>query len=1438
MVNCLIQVFMGAVSGYYTNKLAISHLFTDIPLPGGNSWKAVIKKGGNKEKLAEDLSEIADDKILGSRPEVGDGKKKDSYLYQELSKAEVVNALDQCIEEIFQELQNSNTARKSLVGILEDFLKQDVGQYRLLEQSLLTAAAGWTIGDLIGEETFTAFCGELWHAMSSQEKNRLDEFIESIFWELSQGEEEITLEAVLGREICERAELVLAENIGNIFGETLFAENDSARMKMEGHLHSICRQIGFGNIVRNFLISLREKKVGDLVSVEGEVWLSEKLRSLLGKTEVKENLRKLFEIFMENLKQANWKLSDLLPEGCLENEKLLGLLADQIRDLQPFAGELYKENREFISERLNRELSGVIEEGTGNFLQNMVLLSAKDTILEKLGEFLEERMPIKIQSFMENPSREACLEICRGIGRISVSELAEKIEFDSLYSVVEKALYPEKEGMETSGYLMQKIKDISLATVIDHDMADYLSKKSDGFFTGFISEWLKGKEKKGQIEKAVHFLLGKLWRKPLRRQETEVLLGAIRKNSLSTRISGLFTRKWKKDGVLNENKTFFQWVYGQVSGITLSSVVPSVLQESPALLGRLMETYGNNLTVGAVVSSIPREPIKRKIRELFMEKAADYLPVRKIVKEKVLELDEDTLCEMMQKFMGKQLRPLNRIGGALGAMVGLLVFVVNPSIEMSLPMLVCAVVSYGLIGVVTNILALRGLFRPYHIKERKWLGRFTQKNGAISKLVMFFYRIFSKIPGMRNLFCLGYIPENRDMIAQKLAEFVAGNFLKPQDLLPEITLKPEMVQRFLEDHGAEIAEKAAGTLWKADWNPALKVIKNKISEGNFQEAVKGRIRDADISFLAGMVYPTLEAIQDQPLNNYVNPEKMAGGMTQILQKWAKESVHGRDDLQRWYEKEWKKKEVADFIPYFSGNGEEFWYKSRERILMYFYGDGLWKQAESMIVAAFSAVQEGKDKAIFSCFEGKNGNVLEKHMDSLELFLFRMLKRGCSQYLLNHEDDLVDKLDLEIQGMINDMADGMPLGGMAASMLGTRQIIAKVFHRTFIEPEVREMAAGYEETSGASEFFVEERLNDGLFDRNEERLLNKIGEIIKIQAGKLTIGDLEEILFAPLQEQLSDGQEEIEEKEQEKRQRKQQWSHQLCIAASEIWKQGRSSVMEPVNQILEGCFSLAGACTVGEYASLLRQDFVKDALEEKLLGGTFQAVQKPLVGQACTDFFRYILSSYVLSGCCGDYLSIITEDSLAVMLQNNWKRLCRLSCFDVFLSELLTCGSVDSAEGQKAGLSVLLKEAADSLKEKESVQEGCRKLIGGGMEILSGFFDMEIQDRTGVSNAPGQDMHRVIMEIIDDLNEALKYEKENRTTLVSVTEAIDFTRVICLAVMDMTDAQIEDLFQGFAGEYFLSLKLSGALGFVFGVPVVQWIAAAAALGSELVGKKKV
>ena len=163
IINGLIQIFMGAVSGYYTNKLAISHLFTDIPLFGNRSWKAVIKKGGNKERLAEDLSEIAEDKILGNSSE------RNSYLYQELSKEEVLHSLDQCVLAVFEELEQGETAQTSLVTVLREFLTRDQ-EKEILENVLETICSEWRLRDVISERAFTDFCMENFGKESFSEK--------------------------------------------------------------------------------------------------------------------------------------------------------------------------------------------------------------------------------------------------------------------------------------------------------------------------------------------------------------------------------------------------------------------------------------------------------------------------------------------------------------------------------------------------------------------------------------------------------------------------------------------------------------------------------------------------------------------------------------------------------------------------------------------------------------------------------------------------------------------------------------------------------------------------------------------------------------------------------------------------------------------------------------------------------------------------------------------------------------------------------------------------------------------------------------------------------------------------------------------------------------------------------------------------------------------
>lgn len=1448
IINCLIQVFMGAVSGYYTNKLAISHLFTDIPLING-TWRAVIKKGGNKERLAEDLSELAEDKIIGKQTE--DPNAQNSYLYQELSRPDVLLVLDQCVDGIFQELEKSSIGQQSLAVLLGDYLKEDQSLYKLLEELLLKITADWEVQDFISKETFLTLFRELWEkelAPKLSEEQALQLLIDDICRELSESDTSITIEAVFGRDFCIEAEEVLLKKIGEILDDM---EHDRARMRMEGYLHSICRQLGMEAVLRRFFLSLREKKLGEMISIPGETWFSETLCVLLEQPKIQENLQILFDILKGELVQADWKLSDLLPEGCLESEAVLEALKGQIKRLQPFIGSLYEDNQEFISERIAKELTAVIEEGTGNFLQNMVLFSAKDMILLKMQEFLKEKLPGKIEGFLEEPPYELCMELSHALGELSVSSLTQKLSFDIIFNYLKQEL---QQGHSISNVLMEKAEYIPMSFFLTDELIDSIAKKADKFLLLFVSEWLKGEKKKEQTERVVSSLLESLWKKPLQKKELEALQKGIKKLSLPEKLFA-WLDKWigntkqkedtEQEGYIKQEEPMgLDLVYEKLSKKKIRDfLVPAInnidAERKELFFQTVVKKYNDSLTVRAILSAIPKEPLKKKIRALFTQNASRYLSIKPIVRKRILALDEDMLCAMMQKFMGTQLRPLNRIGGALGAMVGLLLWFLNPTLEMSLPMAVLFIVCYAFIGIGTNILALHGLFRPYHPKERRWLKHFAGQDENAENPVMAIYHFLSKIPGIRNLFCLGYIPEKKDQIARQLSSFVADNFLKPEELLPEINIKPEMVQGFLEKHKETMAEHAVKKLWEMDWEASIKQLAKKTlaQKGSGQAIIswlydRKEIETKEIetkgsSFLAKELFPVWQSIQERPLQDFINSKQSAEKMTAFLLGQAEHIGADQEKfagfLQTWYKKTWQEKTIGSFLP------KDQQIIAAQKIAnafsdMLYYGDNVSLWAKNFILKVLSS---SSDQCISELFDGKLGEAVENNLDSLELFFFQMLKQGCYRYLSSHEEELVDKIDLEIQAMMDTMAS-MPLGEMAASMLGTKQLIKIVFHRLFIEPPVSSIQSyheSYDENEDSSEdlseecyqkeeFVIQERLSDELFDRNEAVFLEKIQEIIKTQILTLTIERLQEILFA-----AAEGE-----------QAKEHWADSLC-ARFVIWKQCRNQSLEPIQQMVETLFALTETITVGEVMQQVHSTFLEEVFEQEIRNTIIGLVQKPSMKQACMDCFEYLFTTYLLSERLKTCLPVITEDFLAVTLQNNWKQWFDLPCIHEFLSEIFNIDFVGLLHDQESGLSILINETCDSLQKKEGVQEGCQEFLEKGIEILSELYAIK------PLGAGAKQIHLAALELLHGMNDAFQYQREHRAGLFKVAETVDFAKIIYLAVMDMTDAQIEELFKGFAGQYFLSLKLSGALGFVFGVPVIQWIAVLVVFGGGLIEKKK-
>ena len=129
-------------------------------------------------------------------------------------------------------------------------------------------------------------------------------------------------------------------------------------------------------------------------------------------------------------------------------------------------------------------------------------------------------------------------------------------------------------------------------------------------------------------------------------------------------------------------------------------------------------------------------------------------------KNNLIKLDEDEICNIAQSFMGKQLKPLSYFGALLGTVAGLIfAFGINGTINNfgfynRYQTTIMACVLMGLVGILTNVIALWMIFHPY------------EKNKFVAKIPLF--KVFSQ----------GYIPAHKEGFANGMAYFIDNELLK------------------------------------------------------------------------------------------------------------------------------------------------------------------------------------------------------------------------------------------------------------------------------------------------------------------------------------------------------------------------------------------------------------------------------------------------------------------------------------------------------------------------------------------------------------------------------------------------------------------------------------------------------------------------------------
>ena len=145
--------------------------------------------------------------------------------------------------------------------------------------------------------------------------------------------------------------------------------------------------------------------------------------------------------------------------------------------------------------------------------------------------------------------------------------------------------------------------------------------------------------------------------------------------------------------------------------------------------------------------------------------------IKKFASNNLSKYDEDEICNIVQDFMGGQLKPLSVFGAVLGVVVGVLYELIHPTSmgnfgfasSLSDMAMSCAVMAF--IGYITNVIALWMIFHPY--KENK---------------------IIAKIPFLKK-FALGYIPAHKNEFAIGMAKLIDDELLNKEEINKVFKLK-------------------------------------------------------------------------------------------------------------------------------------------------------------------------------------------------------------------------------------------------------------------------------------------------------------------------------------------------------------------------------------------------------------------------------------------------------------------------------------------------------------------------------------------------------------------------------------------------------------------------------------------------------------------------
>ncbi|GAB6099020.1 hypothetical protein JCM16358_08990 [Halanaerocella petrolearia] len=885
----------GGITGYITNDLAIKMLFRKYGPLGG-----VILE--TKEDFIKNTSELVEREIINHHT-----------IEDELAKDEFRGVFENIIEDILGKYLYQNTEdniRLSDIPELEQSFDNFLEFYEDNNQDFITDALDSLFDNIMVEDVVGV--NQVEHISSQcldtvidtlEETNTIENLVNDLYYENSK------------QEVANFISPRVFKQVANNLKDSTSNFHHQLESKFEGQIDrtidKLYRRLEISSTLSQVENQIQEKTFADLLGRDNTDNIANELLErtvrFLRSNEGRKLITKFLEDILDILKKIDLSLLELLNDDLQGN--LEYFMENQLPDLVEKGIRWIKRNKREIEDLIEEAAQETLDSGSG--VKNWIKKQLKDIFMGNIAREFEvvDKIVTGIEDGVDirKLSKEVTKEIIDYIKDNSIGEIIQYLDDKNVIRIKDLTRMIDKNIDQIIGKLdltqLDYLFETKIGKVINIELKQYFEDNIKGMLIKkFKDEFLFTKRLTKTVQREISNRVLDVVNLELEElisaqkvdenldQINEQVLAKINKNKeevltkIIKTINDFISNKRFSDLITNESRDEISKEVERSSTYYLQDQISELkYQEVTDLYDKLNKKKDLTTNLTDLILDLVNQNLSDMIEGKIEGAVADNLS----------KLPDEKIQDMVEEFMGTELKPITLLGSILGFGSAIGLYFGQGAMSGSIPAGLrfgLSIFAYGAVGYITNVIALKMIFRPY--EEKEFLGM--------------------KVP-----FTPGVITKKKPKFANSMADFVDDELLNSnavdeifktkRDGL-EINFKEtisnnnyQMLQEMLENNNEFIAEKTfygtlnfVGQKQKEIINQIMEQL-GQIDLGRFdtsrlESELKQKSKEALLN-----TDDLIEEYLEEGLNNQqsikkVMPDSLKEGLTKELDKLVEENV--------------------------------------------------------------------------------------------------------------------------------------------------------------------------------------------------------------------------------------------------------------------------------------------------------------------------------------------------------------------------------------------------------------------------------------------------------------------------------------------------------------------------------------------------------------------